>query len=410
MRLFQAQLLVPRLRARILQRPTRDVAHPERPHELETGQSRKLGGVPLTKGRVGGSLAGDLVLDHGVAEMVDDRGDGEDEGEHAQFPSGGGTAHLAGAAVDLSLCTVDEIELDLGTAVNDTATERSHTEDPAVDATARRHRAVLAQALRGAGLVNYPSAWWHWSYGDRYWAYLTGSAQALYGPILPDSIRIFRNPDPPAGVIYLAAVTLGGHDLLEFRLLGPVEALVGGRAVPLGGLKPQALLAALVLERGRVVSASRLVELLWRRGTARQRPIAHPDLRFQAAQGFRRPRCARRHRVQVAGLPGPPRRRPRRRRRARRPAGAKARQQSQVHGHDQAARLLAEAVALSRGPSLSGLQDTLLSGQARRLDELLVSVAEERFAAEQSLGRFGHLADPDRRGARTRSTNGCAGS
>ncbi|WP_330273885.1 dipeptidase [Lentzea sp. NBC_00516] len=93
--------------------------------------------------------------------------------------------HVAGAAVDLSLCTVDEIELDLGTAVNDTATERSHTEDPAVDATARRHRAVLAQALRGAGLVNYPSAWWHWSYGDRYWAYLTGSAQALYGPILP---------------------------------------------------------------------------------------------------------------------------------------------------------------------------------------------------------------------------------
>ncbi|HEX7307808.1 M15 family metallopeptidase [Lentzea sp.] len=93
--------------------------------------------------------------------------------------------HVAGAAVDLSLCTVDEIELDLGTAVHDTASERSHTDDPMVDAAVRHHRAVLAQALRGAGLVNYPSAWWHWSYGDRYWAHLTGSPQAVYGPILP---------------------------------------------------------------------------------------------------------------------------------------------------------------------------------------------------------------------------------
>ena len=68
----------PGLRARILERPARDVAHPERPHELEAGQSRKLGGVPLTKGRVGGPLPGDRVLDDRVAEVVDDRGDGED--------------------------------------------------------------------------------------------------------------------------------------------------------------------------------------------------------------------------------------------------------------------------------------------------------------------------------------------
>jgi DNA-binding SARP family transcriptional activator len=51
--------------------------------------------------------------------------------------------------------------------------------------------------------------------------------------------------------------------LLEFRLLGPVEAVVEGMSVPIGGLKPQVLLAALVLERGRVVSTSRLVELVW---------------------------------------------------------------------------------------------------------------------------------------------------
>jgi D-alanyl-D-alanine dipeptidase len=37
--------------------------------------------------------------------------------------------------------------------------------------------------LAAAGLVNYPGAWWHWSYGDRYWALLTGAGSAPFGPI-----------------------------------------------------------------------------------------------------------------------------------------------------------------------------------------------------------------------------------
>ncbi len=36
--------------------------------------------------------------------------------------------------------------------------------------------------LTAAGLVNYPTEWWHWSFGDRYWALATGKAAALYGP------------------------------------------------------------------------------------------------------------------------------------------------------------------------------------------------------------------------------------
>lgn len=54
----------------------------------------------------------------------------------------------------------------------------------------------------------------------------------------------------------------GGYGV-EFQLLGPVEARVGGRLVPLGGLKPRALLAALLLERGRVVPVDRLVDIIW---------------------------------------------------------------------------------------------------------------------------------------------------
>jgi len=42
---------------------------------------------------------------------------------------------------------------------------------------------LLGRVLGGAGLVNYPTEWWHWSYGDRYWALMTGAPAALHGPV-----------------------------------------------------------------------------------------------------------------------------------------------------------------------------------------------------------------------------------
>jgi DNA-binding SARP family transcriptional activator len=47
------------------------------------------------------------------------------------------------------------------------------------------------------------------------------------------------------------------------RVLGPLEATVEGRAVPLGGAKPRALLAMLALNAGSTVSSERLIEGLW---------------------------------------------------------------------------------------------------------------------------------------------------
>jgi D-alanyl-D-alanine dipeptidase len=46
---------------------------------------------------------------------------------------------------------------------------------------------VLGDALSGAGLVNYPTEWWHWSYGDRYWALVTGAPTTRYGPVRLDA-------------------------------------------------------------------------------------------------------------------------------------------------------------------------------------------------------------------------------
>ncbi|MGW1066226.1 M15 family metallopeptidase [Streptomyces aureus] len=94
--------------------------------------------------------------------------------------------HSAGAAVDLTLVDTDGRELDMGTAMNATPEESAgacYTDAAGISEQARTHRAILGRALTATGLVNYPTEWWHWSFGDRYWALITHAAGACYGPI-----------------------------------------------------------------------------------------------------------------------------------------------------------------------------------------------------------------------------------
>jgi D-alanyl-D-alanine dipeptidase len=97
--------------------------------------------------------------------------------------------HVAGAAVDLTLVGPDGRDLDLGSPLDATPEEsggRCFTAAPGLSPGARANRDLMGEVLGGAGLVNYPTEWWHWSYGDRYWALVTGAVTALYGPVAED--------------------------------------------------------------------------------------------------------------------------------------------------------------------------------------------------------------------------------
>ena len=94
--------------------------------------------------------------------------------------------HVAGAAVDLLLSDAGGRRLWMGTEVDATPEQSGGAcmfDALDIDAEARDNRTMLAEALSSAGLVNYPTEWWHWSFGDRYWAHVTGAAHALYGPV-----------------------------------------------------------------------------------------------------------------------------------------------------------------------------------------------------------------------------------
>ncbi|WP_086844646.1 M15 family metallopeptidase [Amycolatopsis kentuckyensis] len=80
--------------------------------------------------------------------------------------------HPTGGAVDLTLSEVDEVGRPLPACGSGPV--------PPPD---ERTGALLASALVAAGLVNYPARWWHWSYGDRFWAWVNRAPQARYGPV-----------------------------------------------------------------------------------------------------------------------------------------------------------------------------------------------------------------------------------
>ncbi|MGW0823639.1 AfsR/SARP family transcriptional regulator [Streptomyces sp. NPDC002845] len=180
--------------------------------------------------------------------------------------------------------------------------------------------------------------------------------------------------------------------MLQLRLLGPVEAETRGGRIELGGGKPRALLAALALETGRVVHTERLIDIVWpEQPSASARALiqtyvstlrraftdaGHPDVIVTRAPGYVLRAGAATVDADHFGR-----------------LLAEAKEQAAAQDFAPAATLLREARALWRGPALSGLEDSLLAGEARRLDELRISAAEELYAAELALGRLNHLAE-----------------
>jgi D-alanyl-D-alanine dipeptidase len=94
--------------------------------------------------------------------------------------------HSTGGALDITLVDASGKELDMGTELNATPVECENacfTYSEHISAEAKRNRGILIKALSGVGFINYPTEWWHWSYGDRYWAFVTRQTAALFGPI-----------------------------------------------------------------------------------------------------------------------------------------------------------------------------------------------------------------------------------
>lgn len=91
--------------------------------------------------------------------------------------------HTTGGAID---CTIvvrrGGKELPMGTAI-DTVDDRSNFWHPAIRGAERQNRQLLFRIMTAAGFVNAATEWWHYSFGDQYWAAFLGKPQAMYGKV-----------------------------------------------------------------------------------------------------------------------------------------------------------------------------------------------------------------------------------
>ncbi|MBE1574006.1 BTAD domain-containing putative transcriptional regulator [Amycolatopsis roodepoortensis] len=157
---------------------------------------------------------------------------------------------------------------------------------------------------------------------------------------------------------------------MEFRILGPVQCRSGARALKLAGSRQERILAALLLGADRVVSVSRLVDVVWDEdppatATRQIRNLTTALKRALVAEGAADD-------VLTAEGPGF----------VLRPRAFDLRTFEEHVSRGE----FREALACWRGPALSGVDSMVLRGEAEELDERRLSIVERCLDEEISAG------------------------
>ena len=176
---------------------------------------------------------------------------------------------------------------------------------------------------------------------------------------------------------------------MDFRILGPLDALHEGREVALGGSKQRALLALLLLHANEVVSTDRLIDELWGESppAAAAKSVQVQVSRLRKALAAATGGALDEHvvtRERGYELQLPPERSTLAASSACPPRGAPS---SRAAGRGQAAATLEEALALWRGPCLADFAyEAFAQSEIARLDELRVGTQELLIEARLALG------------------------
>jgi DNA-binding SARP family transcriptional activator len=168
---------------------------------------------------------------------------------------------------------------------------------------------------------------------------------------------------------------------MEFRILGPIEALSKGEPLQLGGARQRSMLAYLLLHADSVVSADRLLDELWADAPSGGSAAVQTQVsRLRKTLGDRITTSGRGYELHVE----PGELDLERFRTLLAEAGATV-----DPSHRSA--LLRQADGLWRGEALSGLDAPFVAADAAALEELRLGAIEERLEADLGRGLDGEL-------------------
>lgn len=115
-------------------------------------------------------------LDEQQALLAHYANEGDTSGYVAEVsPDGPRPPHVTGGALDLTL-SFRGVPLALGTDFDSFVPDAWHGSLDESDNAVRRLRRLLGLVLTGEDFVPYPREWWHWSYGEDWWAAARGCA------------------------------------------------------------------------------------------------------------------------------------------------------------------------------------------------------------------------------------------
>ena len=114
--------------------------------------------------------------------------------------------HSTGAAIDLTLADMNGKPLDLGGEIDSIGVESTpdfYKKDYSSVPRSKHQifhyrRSLLLSVMEHAGFVQHPNEWWHFSYGDQLWSWLSNKGSAIYGATLEVSKDI--TPSEPSFV------------------------------------------------------------------------------------------------------------------------------------------------------------------------------------------------------------------
>jgi DNA-binding SARP family transcriptional activator len=166
---------------------------------------------------------------------------------------------------------------------------------------------------------------------------------------------------------------------MEFRILGPLEVVDGGRTLTLGGPRQRALLALLLTRANHVVSSDSLIDALWGSDAPR---TALNALQYHVSK--LRKSLTPSEAIVTEGPGYVMRVTPDELDLLRFERLREAAHDAQP---DEAARVLRQALSLWRGPPLVDLaREEFAQAEIRRLEELRITTVEQRIDADLALG------------------------